>query len=63
MYKRDKKPPSFSGYAHGLIFNVLYKAVNGPVVNDNITSLAVHLLELSLTFPQNEYSGKVKAWK
>ena len=47
-----------SGYAHGLIFNILHKAVHGPLVNDFITSLAVHLLEVSLTFPQTEYSGK-----
>ena len=52
-----------SGYAHGLIFNVLYKSVHGPVVCDNITSLAVHLLELALTFPQKEYSGTVRHLK
>ena len=50
----------FPGYAHGLVFNILHKAVHGPVVNDFITSLAVHLLELALTFPQTEYSGKVR---
>ena len=40
-----------SKYAHGLIFNLLYKAVHGSLVNDSITSIIIHLLELAITFP------------
>ena len=48
-------------FTHGLIFNLLYKAVHHEnSVNDFITSVAVHLLELAVTFPQHsEFSGKV----
>jgi len=53
---------SIAEYTHGFIFNLLYKAVHhDKCVNDFITSLAVHLLELAVTFPQTEgLSGKVK---
>ena len=47
-----------SKYAHGLIFNLLHKAVHGGGVSENITSLSVFLLELALSKPQTEYSGK-----
>ena len=69
-------------FTHGLLFNLLYKAVtcsstpsstidlglgkepgqrwNQPLNNDFVTSLAVHLLELAVTYPQEEkFSGKV----
>ncbi len=57
----DPRKLLHSKFCHGLIFNLLYKAVHGEkAVNDFITSLAVHLLELSVTFPQQEggLSGK-----
>ena len=47
-----------SKYAHGLIFNLLYKAVHTAAVSENITSLSVFLLELALSLPQTEYSGQ-----
>lgn len=51
--------PSFAEFTHGFLFNLLYKAVHGHNINDFITSLAVHLLELAVTFPQKEgYSGR-----
>ena len=71
----------FSEFTHGLLFNLLYKAVRGSSTrsdsdlgvgkdsgsrwnttlnNDFINSLAVHLLELAVTYPQEErFSGKV----
>jgi hypothetical protein len=48
-----------SRYAHGLIFNLLYKAVYQEVSSDNITSLTLFLLELALSLPQTDFSGKV----
>ena len=42
-----------SKFAHGLIFNLLYKAVHGSLVNDLVISLSVHLLDLALTYPKN----------
>ena len=73
--------PPFSEFTHGLLFNLLYKAVRGSSTrsdsdlgvgkdagsswnttlnNDFINSLAVHLLELAVTYPQEErFSGKV----
>ena len=47
-----------SKYAHGLIFNLLHKAVHGGGVSENITSLSVFLLELALSMPQSQYSGQ-----
>ena len=49
-------------FSHGLIFNMLYKAVyeegeNGT--NEQILSLTIFLLELALSYPQQNYSGKV----
>ena len=41
-----------------MIFNLLYKSLHGPLTNDLITSLAVHLLELAVTYPQKDFSGK-----
>ena len=41
-----------SSYAHGLIFNLLYKAVHGSLTNDLVISLSVHILDLALTFPK-----------
>ena len=52
------KNNSFAGFCHGLIFNLLYKSLNGPLTNDTITSLAVHLLELAVSYPQTDFSGK-----
>ena len=47
-----------SGFCHGLIFNLLHKSLNASLTNDTITSLAVHLLELAVTYPQKDFSGK-----
>jgi len=47
-----------SKFAHGLIFNLLYKAVHGNCTSENITSLTVFLLELSLSHPQTQFSGQ-----
>ena len=47
-----------SKFAHGLIFNLLYKAVHGNCASENITSLTVFLLELSLSHPQTQFSGQ-----
>ncbi len=49
-----------SRYAHGLIFNLLYKAVHQEVSSENITSLTLFLLELALSLPQTDFSGKVR---
>lgn len=46
-------------YIHGLIFNLLYRAVYGPRINDVITSLAVHLLELAVTYSEPATYGTV----
>eukprot|EP00095_Tigriopus_kingsejongensis_P006031 maker-scaffold889_size84747-snap-gene-0.19 protein:Tk06031 transcript:maker-scaffold889_size84747-snap-gene-0.19-mRNA-1 annotation:"e3 ubiquitin-protein ligase ubr3" len=55
----DPRKILHSKYAHGLIFNLLHKAVHGKKINDFVTSLAVHLLELAVTFPHREgFSGK-----
>ena len=43
LYK-DPRRLLHSRFCHGLIFNLLYKSLNGPLTNDTITSLAVHLL-------------------
>jgi hypothetical protein len=37
----------------------LYKAVYQEVSSDNITSLTLFLLELALSLPQTDFSGKV----
>lgn len=57
----DPRKILHSKFTHGFIFNLLYKAVHGEKINDFVTSLAVHLLELAVTFPQKEgfNSGKV----
>jgi hypothetical protein len=56
----DPRKILHSKFTHGLLFNLLYKSVHGSFVNDFVTSLAVHLLELAVTFPQKEgFSGKV----
>ena len=56
---RDPRTLLHSKFFHGLIFNLLYKSLNGPMSNDTITSLAVYLLELSINFPQpGGFSGK-----
>ena len=47
-----------SKFAHGLIFNLLYKAVHGNSTSENITSLTVFLLELALAHPQTQFSGQ-----
>ena len=47
-----------SKYAHGLIFNLLHKAVHNNTITENITSLTVFLLELALSLPQSQYSGQ-----
>ena len=47
-----------SKFAHGLIFNLLYKAVHTHGISENIMSLSVFLLELALSLPQTDYSGK-----
>ena len=49
-----------SSYAHGLIFNLLYKAVHQEASSENITSLTLFLLELTLSLPQTDFSGKVR---
>ena len=49
---RDPRRVLHSRFCHGLIFNLLYKSLYGPMTNDTITSLAVHLLELAISFPQ-----------
>ena len=38
-----------SKFAHGLIFNLLYKAVHTHGISENIMSLSVFLLELALS--------------
>ena len=54
-----------SKFAHGLIFNILYKAVHadqakaGKEVSEQILSLTIFLVELALSYPQTDYSGKV----
>lgn len=55
---RDPRRILHSSFCHGLIFNLLYKSLHGPLTNDLITSLAVHLLELAVTYPQKDFSGK-----
>lgn len=55
---QDPRKLLHSRFCHGLIFNLLYKSLYGPLTNDTITSLAVHLLELAVTYPQTDFSGK-----
>ena len=47
-----------SKFAHGLIFNLLHKAVHGAGTSENITSLTVFLLELAMAYPQTQFSGQ-----
>ena len=68
---QDPRTLLHSRYSHGLIFNLLYKAVYGESepgdnskkywkeCSEQILSLTVFLLELSLSFPQTDFSGKV----
>jgi len=55
---QDPRVLLHSKFAHGLIFNLLYKAVHGTGISENITSLTIFLLELALTYPQTEFSGQ-----
>ena len=62
----DPRTILHSRFAHGLIFNLLYKGVYGvgssgekKECSEQILSLTVFLLELALSFPQTDYSGKV----
>ena len=55
---QDPRVILHSKFAHGLIFNLLHKAVHGQGTSENITSLTVFLLELALTFPQTQFSGQ-----
>ena len=55
---QDPRVILHSKYAHGLIFNLLYKAVHGAGTSENISSLTVFLLELALTYPQTQFSGQ-----
>ena len=68
---QDPRTLLHSRYSHGLIFNLLYKAVYGESepgdnskkywkeCSEQILSLTVFLLELSLSFPQTDVAGKV----
>ncbi|XP_071748159.1 E3 ubiquitin-protein ligase UBR3 isoform X3 [Lepeophtheirus salmonis] len=49
-----------SRFFHGLIFNILYKAVHDEevMVSEHVISLTIFLLELALTYPQDGYSGR-----
>ena len=47
-----------SKYAHGLIFNLLHKAVHNNNISENIMSLSVFLLELALSQSGTQYSGQ-----
>ena len=55
---RDPRLILHSKFAHGLIFNLLYKAVHTHGISENIMSLSVFLLELALSLPQTDFSGK-----
>ncbi len=57
----DPRGMLHSKFTHGLIFNVLYNCVHGNPYNDTIASLAVHMLELAVTYPhqENTSSGTV----
>ena len=55
---QDPRQLLHSRFSHGLIFNLLYRAVQQNSCSENITSLAVFLLELALSLPQTDYSGK-----
>lgn len=55
---QDPRALLHSKYAHGLIFNLLHKAVHNNAISENITSLSVFLLELALSLPQTQYSGQ-----
>ena len=50
-----------SKFVHGLIFNLLCKAVHTHGISENIKSLSVFLLELALSLTQTDYSGKEHA--
>ena len=49
---QDPRQLLHSRFSHGLIFNLLYRAVQQNSCSENITSLAVFLLELALSLPQ-----------
>ena len=51
-FYKDPRRFLHSRFCHGLIFNLLHKSLNASLTNDTITSLAVHLLELAVTYPQ-----------
>ena len=55
---QDPRQLLHSKYAHGLIFNLLHKAVHNNNISENIMSLAVFLLELALSQSQSQYSGQ-----
>ena len=55
---QDPRVILHSKFAHGLIFNLLYKAVHGEGTSKNISSLTVFLLELALAYPQTQFSGE-----
>lgn len=42
---------------HGIIFTILYRACSNPLITEQIISLSVYLLELSLRFPPNSVAG------
>merc|ERR1719507_2362863 len=55
---QDPRVILHSKFAHGLIFNLLYKAVHTHGTSENISSLTVFLLELALAYPQTQFSGQ-----
>ena len=53
---KDPRLLLHSKYAHGLIFNLLHKAVHGDGVSERTVSLSVFLLQLALSLRQTQDS-------
>ncbi|GBM46721.1 E3 ubiquitin-protein ligase Ubr3 [Araneus ventricosus] len=46
---------------HGIIFTILYRAVNDPDLPEQILSFCIYLLDMAVRFPSSEYSTTMRS--